>query len=160
MTKYHETQLQQEIDTVLDRLQANSEPLRPQWVTHEICAAHRIGLVPDHDLHVAFWEYAGYTITRKISTERINARVGATTAEADEPDQPRLPYDGFERQYLQDYYVVSREGEAVGIPTRDLTKDEISARASLFRKQSRRLDAHAAELERFSDFREAHRATA
>lgn len=140
---------------MLDRLQASGEPLRPQWITHEICELHRTGLVHD-DEHAAFWEFSGYTITRKLAGECINERDTGGTDEYEESTQPLLPYDGFARAHLQDYYVVPREGEKIGVPTRDLTDDELDAKAALYRSLSRKLVAHAAELDRFKDWRREH----
>lgn len=165
-TKYHDTQLRQEINAKLDKLEAKDQKLTPSWVTHEICKAHEVALrdaaelrrllpkASNDDLedHIAFWEYCGYTNTRKLATECINARRDARPS--GDATQGALPlYDGFEREHLQDRYVVTRDGEDVGVPTRDLTDEEIDGKIALYESQGRAAFEHAAELHRYKEFR-------
>jgi hypothetical protein len=153
MRRYSDSQLKEEINKLLDDLEVRNEPLRPQWITHEICRSHRTGLATDDDsLHVAFWIYTGYATTRKVSTECINARAAATS-EPRQSTEPLLPYDGFEREYLQDHYVVNHDGEDVGVPTRELSDEELLAKAILYRGFARANLAHARELERYVEWR-------
>ena len=58
---------------------------------------------------------------------------------------------GFE--YLQRYYVVQRQGEDVGVPVLECTDEELYAKAALYRSQSRKLVAHADEIERYIQWR-------
>lgn len=160
--KYTDGELRSEINAVLDKLQARQETWRPAWVTQQICKAHRPGLTgdkedPDIDNpHVAFWVYAGYTLTRKLSTDCINDRADPPLTRERPPDT-QLPLPGFDRQHLQDYYVVKRNGEDIAVCVLDLNDDEILARAALYRGQSRKALAHAKELERFVEWRREHR---
>jgi hypothetical protein len=146
---YHDKQLKQEIHAVLDGLTARREPWEPQWVTQEICEAHRAGLV-NNDA-AAFWDYAGYTLTRKVVTECINERADPPGGGEGALQQLSLP--GFARMHLHDYYVVTREDRAIAVCVLDLTDDEIDAKAALYRSQARKAIAHAEELERFKDWR-------
>lgn len=151
--RYNEEQLRLEITKILDARQQRREPLPAVWITHEVCVSHSTGLAADEGAtdeqqqHIAFWEYGGYTITRKLVTRCINER--------EQPDtkvkQPHLP--GFE--YLQNYYVITRDGMDVGVHIDQCTDDEMLAKAALYRAQSARLIAHANEIERFVDLRRA-----
>jgi hypothetical protein len=152
-TKYTDAELKAEINRLLDDLEADHKPLRPQWVTHEICLVHQPGLVSG-SVHAPFWEYSGYTITRKLSTACINERLETIPTDENEPKPQRFP--GFERIYLQDHYVVMRDGVDEGIPVLQCTDDELYAKAALYRSQSRKLIAHADEIERFIAWRSAH----
>ena len=154
MPKYHDGQLRQEINIVLDRLQTNGEAMRPQWVAHEVCDSHRRGLVNDSEsIDVAFWTYTGYFAARKLATQCINDRDASVSGQ--ERLQPLLPYDGFSRTELQDYYVVTRDDEDIAVPTRDLTDEEIHQKIALYRRNAYRLNAHADELERYKEWRRA-----
>lgn len=149
--KYHDKQLREEINSVLDTLAAQQAAWRPVWITHEICQSHRIGLVADDNEHVAFWEFNGYSFTRKLVTEVINERADQSISDKAAPQQLSIP--GFAREHLQDYYVVTRENEDIAVCVLDLTDDEINAKAALYRSHARKAIAHAEELERFADFR-------
>jgi hypothetical protein len=152
--KYTDHELRREINTVLDSLASRHEPWKPQWVAQTVCRDHRSALVETEDVHVAFWEYAGYTLTRKVATACVNDRA----ADFQPPDQPpgQLNLPGFEREHLQDYYVVTRDEEDIAVCVLDLTDDEIITRAALYRSHSAKALAHAQELERFIDWRRAH----
>jgi len=154
--RYTEEQLRLEINAVLDNRQQRREVLQPIWITVEICQQHRTGLADeksaseDQQQHIAFWEYGGYTITRKLVTRCINER--------EKPDKvadvPFLP--GFE--YLQHYYVTKRNGVDIGVPIEECTDEELLAKAALYRAQASRLIAHANEIERYVDLRRARKA--
>ena len=152
-TKYGDVELRKEINTLLDHLQSQDQALRPQWVTMEICRAHTEGLAQNE--HAPFWEYGGYTQTRKLATVCINAREQALPDEEGD-GAPYLP--GFE--YLQRYYVVQRQGEDVGVPVLECTDEELYAKAALYRSQSRKLVAHADEIERYIQWRAQEHARA
>lgn len=159
--KYTDQELRREIHVLLDGLAVRREPWLPQIVAIAICDGHREALAADSDsVHVAFWEFTGYTIARKFSTECINERADPRYDTDNEnggpPVQIELP--DFERELLQDYYVVSRGKEAIGVCVLDMTDDEIYAKARLYRRQSVKAIVHAAELERFVDWRHAREA--
>jgi hypothetical protein len=154
--RYTEERLRTEISLLLDGRQDRGEDLKPQWVTHEVCNRHRRGLVALDDSasseeqdHVAFWEYSGYTHTRKLATRCINER--------EQPDRlaPSDVLPGFE--YLNKYYVHQRDGVDVGVRIEDSTDDELLAKADLYETQSQRLVAHANELRRYVDWRRGQR---
>jgi hypothetical protein len=152
-TKYTDVELRREIHALLDDLAARHEPWRPQWIAQAICRRHQAALAADADeIDRAFWEHAGYTLTRKLTTACVNERV-VDARGPDDPTPPQLELPGFERDQLQDYYVVTRDGEDIAVPVLDLTDEEILARAELFRSQSSKLLAHANELVRFMNWR-------
>jgi hypothetical protein len=157
--KYTEEQLRSEITRALDAMQSRGEVLHPLWVTQAICKGHRNGLAavaaddpPERHLDVAFWEFGGYTITRKISTACINDRDADGTAD-DAERQPMFP--GFDHECLQAYYVVRRDGVDAGVPIMECTDDELRAKAALYLANSAKLEKHASELIRFIDYRAA-----
>jgi len=150
---YTDVELRREINTVLDTLALRHEPWRPQWIAQTICEGHRGALAEDADeIDRAFWEFAGYTLTRKLTTKCVSLRV-ADGVDDGRPPTAQLTLPGFEREHLQDYYVVTRDEGDIAVCVLDLTDDEILDRASLFRSQSSTLIAHADELERFMDWR-------
>lgn len=148
---YHD-QLLQELDALIHDVMARGDVVKPQWVTHEICDRHRPALV-DGSEHADFWTHCGYTYTRKLATERVNKLVGATSA--DPEHQIHLP--GFERRELQDYYVVTRDGEDVAVCVINLTDEEIDQKVALYMRQAQAATDHARELQRFKLWREALR---
>lgn len=150
--KYTEEKLRNEINDVLERLRARGEVLQPQWITQEICQRHRSGLAStaDAEYHIAFWEFSGYTLTRKLTTRCINDLDDAADQRA---AKPLLP--GFE--FLQRHYVINRDGVDVGVPIEESTDAELLAKAALYRAQSTRLLAHADELDRYVELRRARR---
>jgi hypothetical protein len=151
--KYTDVDLRREINTMLDALALRHEPWRPLWIAEQICACHRAALASDaNEVDRAFWEFAGYTLTRKITTSCVNERF-VDAGDDGQPTPSQLTLPGFERVHLQDYYVVTRDEGDVAVCVLDLTDDEIIARAALFRSQSGKLLAHANELVRFIEWR-------
>lgn len=156
--RYTEERVRGEIDRVLDRQHDAGQELQPQWATHEVCGAHRRGLAalpedaaPEEQDHVAFWDYAGYTNTRRLATRCVNAR------EQPGPDeQPVLP--GFEELFR--YYVHTRNGVDVGVRIEDSTDEELLAKADLYDAQGDRQKKHARELRRYVDLRQIERGRA
>lgn len=155
-------QVHADIDAALDAQETRKAKFQPQWIAHEICRAHCEGLLDEPtNPHVRFWVYTGYTLTRRFVTECINRRLNpvlpADQAATVRHTQPLLPYDGFPREYLQNYYVVRRDGGDVGVPTRDLTDAELDDKVDLFMGQMRQLSAHANELVRYKEWRHRQR---
>ncbi len=142
-------QLAREIDTKLDERAERQQEWEPRWITNEICHDHRGGLVTGSE-HATFWEHTGYSWTRKLVTERINQRADSKTVGK---KVQQLSFPGFDREHVQDYYVVCRDGVDKGICVLDLTDEEIDAKAEMYRKQAAANIAHATELERFKYWR-------
>lgn len=59
--------------------------------------------------------------------------------------------DGFE--HLQDYYVVKRNGEWVGVPLEDMTDEELDQKAHHHEAMGNSLANHADELLRYQSLR-------
>jgi hypothetical protein len=97
--------LKAEIGAKLDTLQAAGEPMVPRWVTHAICADHESALAEGSE-HSDFWRHGGTMHTRRMVTECINKRGDGTSKSTGDPQQ--LPLPGFDREHLQDYYVVEQ----------------------------------------------------
>jgi len=152
MHKYSDSNLRTEIEQYIYDLRDRHEHLHPKWIAQAICQGHRDGLTPDDTDHRAFWEFTGYTTTRKYATECINKY--DTGLDDMASLQPMFP--GFASEHLQPYYVVARDGADVGIPISDCTDSELLAKAAMFEANARKLTAHANELRRFVEWRQEH----
>jgi hypothetical protein len=153
LRKYTETELRAEIDRQIEATLARAETVHPAWLTHRICKDHRTGLAENADgtealesLHVAFWRFAGHTLTRKLATDCINDRKEQSDCPSERP-QPFLP--GF--KHLQSQYVIRRDGVDVMVPTGQLTYEECLAKAGLYEHNSTTLAEHARELRRYAE---------
>jgi hypothetical protein len=142
---YHD-RLKVEFTAKLDALQAAGQPMVPTWVTHAICKDHEPALVDDQD-HADFWRHGGYMHTRRMVTEYINKRCDVTSKSTGDPQQ--LPLPGFDRDHLQNYYVVERDGDEIAVCVLDMTDDELEAKARHHEAISRANAAHAQEIRRF-----------
>ena len=140
-----------EINDVLNRLATQGQEWRAQWVAHEICARHEGGIVDGDDGD--FWRGNGYMAVRELVTRAINKRAG------DKQDLPKsLQMSMFGWEHLQDYYIVTRDGEDIGIPVTSLTAAELRGKAETYRKMGAACFAHADELDRFSAVRRTDQA--
>ena len=141
--------LMAEINGALDDFASRGAPLQARWVTHAICQRHESAVADSEDGE--FWRWTGYTATRDAVARAIRARAGDRADRSPSPRQISLP--GFERDHLQDYYIVERDGEAVGIPVVELTDEELDAKAEVHRKMGAACYAHADEIDRFKHWR-------
>jgi hypothetical protein len=146
---YHD-KLKVEISAKLDALQAAGQPMIPRWVTHAICTDHESALADDND-HSDFWRHGGYMHTRRMVTECINKRGNGTSKSTGDPQQLLLP--DFDRDHLQDYYVVERNGEEVAVCVLDMTDKELEAKARHHETISSANAAHAQEIRSFIAWR-------
>jgi len=143
---YHD-RLNTEINAKLDALAEAQMPWVAKWIAHSICGDHEGGLSGGND--AMFWRHCGYEEVRDQVRRCINKRAG-DRIEEDEA-QPKLP--GYE--HVHAYYLVSRDGEEIAVPTADLTDDEIESRAAQYRSMGAACFAHADELDRFKRTRTA-----
>jgi hypothetical protein len=146
MNSYHD-RLVGEIEERLNALQAHAKLLDAQAIALDICGSHKHALSDDE--HGWFWQWNGYQNVRDMVRQRINKRVGSD----DPTPRAQIVLPGFERDRLQDYYTVSRDGAEVHVPVVDLTDDEIEAKAEEKRKMGAACYAHADELMRFKRWR-------
>ena len=144
----YQDQLTREINGVLDRLEEQKHRLVADWVTVEICDKHAEGLATNE--HREFWHFCGYSTTRDEVRRCINVRRG-DKPESSSSRQHWLP--GF--VHLQPYYLVERDGKEVGIPTPELEDDELLAKATLYRSMAAGCNAHANEIDRYVEERQA-----
>jgi hypothetical protein len=147
MDSYHD-RLVGEIEEHLNSLAAHAKPWDAGRIAAAICDAHRSAL-PEGDDGL-FWQWTGYRHVREMVRRQISKRVGAHES----PERPQLALPGFERERLQDYYLVERDGRDVGVPVVDLTDEEIEAKASEYRTMGAACYAHADELDRFRAWRQ------
>lgn len=144
-------QLIRDINAKLDALAEEGTNWSPRWIAHELCKSHQRGLRKNADAD--FWRHGTYQHVRDEARRAINRRAGDRTDDA-LPRQLELP--GFEREHLQDYYVVERDGEEAGVCVLNLSDDEIERKAALLRSMAATCYAHADELERFRNWRKHH----
>lgn len=141
----YQTTLNAEIDAVIDAKLAAGETLHPTWIAHHICAAHEPGLGDGEDAD--FWRHGGYRTCRDAVTQRIKRVAGIQMERS--ATQPTLP--GFE--HVQTHYVVTRDGEEIGVPTDFLTDAEIDEVAARIEAMGKTCIAHARELKRLKRLR-------
>ena len=145
---YRET-LVSEINERIDGLQSRGEVIAATWLAHGICVDHKNGLVPDSD-DAEFFQWCAYTAVRDLVRREINRR-GSDTEREYRPAQIMLP--GFERQHIQDYYLVKRDTEEVMVPIVAMSDDEVRQKIGLYRSMADSNMAHAEELDRFLSWR-------
>jgi hypothetical protein len=141
--------LSEEINETLDALAAEGREWNASWVAQEICRRHEGGL-SDNEGDAAFWLHTGYSDTRREVTRCINRRAGK---EADRGNPAQIVLPGF--THLHHYYVVTRAGEDVGVPVFDMTDAELLAKRTEYEAMGAACFAHAREIERFRQEREA-----
>lgn len=133
----------------LDSLAAAGTPWRAQWIAHAIVNEHCAALDDDHE-DAWFWRKTSYAATREAVRKEISRRAGD---DSQKKDRPQLDLPGFDREHLQDYYVVRRDGDDIGVPVTALTDQEIDSKADLYESMARACSAHADELRRFKAWR-------
>jgi hypothetical protein len=133
-------QMVEMVDRVLLEWKAGARVLHPTFITHTVCSAH-IAALPKN-AHGDFWRFTGYTYIRELVRKRINVLFdkGAETSR-----QMFLP--GY--KHLQSHYVVKRGDDRVGVPTNQLTGEEIEALAVMHDAMAASCTDHAAELRRY-----------
>ncbi len=145
---YRET-LVSEINDRIDAMQAQGEVVAATWIAHGICIEHKAGLVEDCD-DAEFFQWCAYTAVRDLVRREINRR-GSDHEREYRPAQIMLP--GFEREHIQDYYLVRRDTEEVMVPVVAMTDDEVRQKIALYRSMADSNMAHADELNRFLAWR-------
>jgi hypothetical protein len=127
-------------------LRARGEIVAPNWVAHDICVEHKAGLVSDEGDDTDFYQWCAYTATRDLVRREING-LGDQKEWEYQPAQIVLP--GFEREHIQDYYVVKRDNDDVMVPITGMSDAEVKAKIALYRSMAIGNTAHANELDRF-----------
>jgi hypothetical protein len=138
-----------EINEYLDNAMKRGEPWIARWVAHGIVQSHRAGLADNED--AAFFERTSYANVRETVRKVINKRAGTNPEQT--ADQGQIVLPGFERDHLQDYYVVKRDGDEIGVPVTQLTDQELEQKAALYRSMGQACYAHADEIDRFRHWR-------
>ena len=146
MDSYH-ARIVGEIEERLNSLSAHAKVWDPVLITMDVCNAHRDGLVQGDG--GIFWEWAGHRYVREMVRKQINSRVGGHVT----PAAPQLHLPGFERDRLQYYYTVERDGRELHVPVTEMADDEIDIKAEAYRKMGAACYAHADELDRFRVWR-------
>jgi hypothetical protein len=133
-----------EISAIIDRKEDRGEIIAARWVAHEIVARNE-PVLPDSDARSEFFRWTAYTALRDLVAKHVRDRHG------DKSEGPRRQqYDlGFEREHLQDYYLVKRDGEEIFVPIVDLTDSELREKAKVYRKMGKTCFEHAEELDRY-----------
>lgn len=147
MDSYH-NRVVGEINEHLDELAAEEKPWEAKWIAHAVCREHTDGLADSEDAE--FWRWSSYRTIRDLTRREINKR---TDPPIGEKQDQQIVLDGFEREHLQDYYLVEREDTEVAIPVTQLTDAEIGAKVAEKRAMGAACFAHAHELRRFKRWR-------
>lgn len=146
-----ETQYKQvltEITSEIDAAIADGQELQANWIAHAIVSRYDDGLsdAPSADIH----RWATRTTVREMVRRAINKRAGDRT-DGEKPRQIELP--GFDREHLQDYYMVKRGDDEVAVPITQMLDIEIDAKVEEHRKMGAANFEHARELKRFKLWR-------
>ena len=149
MDSYHNN-LIVEIHAELDRRAEQEQPWVAEWITEAICKDHKDGLIQDDTEDRRFWNYNARAYVRKQVTMVINKRAG-DSADRSKPRQISLP--GFDREHLQDYYTIIRDGREEGVAVTQLTDDELKAKAAFLCSMGENCIKHAEEIGRYLKWR-------
>lgn len=132
------TDLVNEITTLIEARIGGGEPVAATWVTQEI-----VGLHPD-----VRGEDAPWYRSRAYDDVRAAVRhVVRSYKPAVEGTDEQLLLPGFER--LQKAYLVSRDGDQIVVPTNQLTDEEVDAKVGELRRMAEGCHLHADELIRY-----------
>lgn len=145
-----------EINQTLDTLAMRGGEWKAQWITHSVVSGHASGL--SDNAEADFFRLTAYIAIREMVRRIIGERAGDNAAEKMRDARRQIELPGFERDHLQDYYLVRRAGEDVGIPIVDLTDDEVAAKARDLRAMGVSCLEHADELDRFLQWRSLRQA--
>lgn len=137
-------QLAELVDKLLLQWQADNRLLHPNFITHEVCSEHNAAL--PKNVHGEFWRLTGHICVRELVRKRINVLFDKA---AETSRQMCLP--GY--KHLQSHYVVKRGDDRIGVPTNQLTNEEIDALATMHDAMSVACADHAEELRRYKQER-------
>lgn len=141
-------QLLTEINSEIDAAIMGGQELQASWIAHTIVSRYDGGLTdaPSAEIH----RWATRTTVREMVRRAISKRAG-DRSDNERPQQIELP--GFDRTHLQDYYMVKRGDDEIGVPITQMLDVEIDAKADEHRKMGAANYEHADELERFKRWR-------
>ncbi len=143
---YTDKEIRTKINTKLGALEDQGMPWHATWIAHAICHDHESGLAKHR--HSDFWKWGGYKATREMTRRCISDR---TTPDKGSEQKPQLELPGFD--HLQQYYMVERNGDELGVPIFQMTDEEVEAKAAQLRTMGEACFAHSDELLRFKDWR-------
>lgn len=127
---------------------AAGKELHPQWITHEICEAHKEGIAKAGD-DADFYRHFAYKACRKDVGAFITKNYGDELKESAAEREP--PFPNFPR--IQRRYVVNRNGDDVAVLAIDMTDDELDAKELFLTRRSAADIEHADEIRRFKHWR-------
>ena len=140
--------LRDEIAAEIEFLRERRRPILPDWITQNVCSRHQAALESaESEEDAAFWRFTGYAFTRDLVRRVINETMGPNSG--GDAKQRVLP--GFE--HLQEYYLVKREGDQVGVPIEEMTDAEIDAKMEEHDKMGSAHFAHRDELATYKEQR-------
>lgn len=126
----------------------------PFEIAFSICNEHKEAL-PDSESGT-FWYWNGFRNVRDMVVRKMND----LKMKDEEAAPAQLPFPGFEAQHLQWGYQVRRDGREMNVPIEQLTDGELAGKAEEYRKMGQACYAHAAELDRFIEWRKQNAPTA
>lgn len=132
-----------EISSVIDQLMADKIVIDPRSVASMVCSSHNEELMEE----APFSTHNNYTNVRR----EVRAVMSKKLVVSEDNFNSQLTIEG--TKYVQKYYSINRDGEQLGIPVDQLTKEEVKDKAAHLRKMGRACLLHATELEEYTENR-------
>ena len=123
-------------DVIRGSLDQGQSPVA-RWICHAVISAHPCEEFDGSD----FFELAASKYIRSMVRKVLKKYQADESAENNQ-----FVLAGFSR--LQEAYTIDRDGEQTIVLLRDMTPDEVAAKAAELRKMARGNEAHADELDR------------
>jgi len=128
-----------EISNEIDSLVELNLVVNRKLVTTKVCSNHQDELNGD----APFSTYNNHQNVGKLVTKLISQKFDVNEQNFDN----QLTIEGF--KYLQKYYSINREGERIGVPIDQCTKEELLAKKERIGKMGRACLVHQNELAKY-----------
>tara|TARA_R110000787_G_scaffold44892_4_gene109770 strand:- start:173 stop:604 length:432 start_codon:yes stop_codon:yes gene_type:complete len=130
-----------EISSVIDQLMADKIVIDPRSVASIVCGYHDDELMEE----APFSTHNNYKNVRR----EVRSVMSRKLVVSEDNFDSQLTIEG--TKYVQKYYSINRDGEQLGVPVDDLTKEEVKSKADHLRKMGRACLRHARELEEYTN---------
>lgn len=128
-----------EISSIIDDLMQDKIVIDPRSIASMVCSNNDEELVDE----APFSTHNNY---KNVRREVRNVMAKKLLIREDNFDS-QLTIEG--TKYVQKYYSVNRDGEQLGVPVDQLTKEEVRMKADTLKKMGRACLRHATELENY-----------
>lgn len=130
-----------EISTLIDQLIADKIIIDPRSIASMVCSSHNEELMEE----APFSTHNNYTNVRR----EVRMVMSKKLVVSEDNFNSQLTIEG--TKYVQKYYSIIRNGEQLGVPVDQLTKEEVKDKANHLRKMGRACLLHATELEEYTE---------